>query len=166
MIYILTGPIRTGKTSALLTWCNNRDDVDGVLCPDDENGKRYFLNIKSNEKHLLEAEEDAIHENDITSVGRFHFFKKSFDLANEYLVGLKDEVSFSYLIIDELGKLELQNQGLHFSAKKLIQCYMLHKHQHLILVVRESLIDAILKHYEILKFQLLKKEDLTKKGFA
>ena len=166
MIYILTGQVRTGKTSALLKWCNNRAVVDGVLCPDDENGKRYFLNIKSNTKYLLEAEEDAMTENEIISVGRLHFLKKSFNLANDYLARLKDEASFSYLIIDELGKLELQNQGLHVAAKALIQVYMFHKQQHLVLVVRESLIDAILKHYEILKFQLLKKEDLTKKGFA
>jgi len=166
MIYILTGPVRTGKTSALLEWCNNRDDVDGVLCPDDENGKRYFLNIKANKKYLLENEDHTMPENEIISVGRFHFFKKSFDLANDYLVSLKDEANFSYLIIDELGKLELQNQGLHCAAKVVIQVYIFHKHQHLVLVVRESLIDAILKHYEILKFQLLKKEDVTKKGFA
>ena len=49
MIYILTGAIRTGKTTALLNWINNRNDVDGLLCPDNENGKRYFLKVKTKE---------------------------------------------------------------------------------------------------------------------
>lgn len=42
MIYILSGEIRTGKTSALREWVRKRNDVDGLLCPDDANGKRFF----------------------------------------------------------------------------------------------------------------------------
>ncbi len=47
MIYILSGNIRTGKTTALFEWSENRNDIDGLLCPDDEFGKRYFLKIKT-----------------------------------------------------------------------------------------------------------------------
>ncbi len=50
MIYILTGDIRTGKTTALLDWIKDRNDVDGLLCPDSENGMRYFLKVKSKEE--------------------------------------------------------------------------------------------------------------------
>ena len=56
MIYILTGDIRTGKTTALLEWCKNCDDVDGLLCPDNAEGKRYFLEIKSKNEFELETE--------------------------------------------------------------------------------------------------------------
>ncbi len=63
MIYILTGDIRTGKTSALLDWCKNRNDVDGVLCPDDDKGKRYFLNIKSKDCFRSNRESRSNSEN-------------------------------------------------------------------------------------------------------
>ena len=50
MIYILTGDIRSRKTTALLHWIEGRKDVDGLLCPDDKTGKRYFLKV--NLEHL------------------------------------------------------------------------------------------------------------------
>lgn len=42
MIYVFTGAIRTGKTLALLKWAEKRNDVDGLLCPDDDDGRRFF----------------------------------------------------------------------------------------------------------------------------
>ena len=165
MIYILAGPVRTGKTSALLEWCYNRNDADGVVCPDNKNGKRYFLNIKSKETYILEIEAEAKSDK-IVSIGPFHFLKKAFDKANEYLINLIDKDGYSYIIIDELGKLELQNQGLYFASKKLIQDFMYHDKQHLIVVVRKSLLDRIINHFDILKYQIIKKEDLIKKRFS
>ncbi len=161
MIYILTGAIRSGKTSALLEWCCNRNDVDGVLCPDDENGKRYFLNIIAEETYILEL--DAKTESDkIVSIGFFHFLKKAFDKANEYLVNLKEKTDYSYLIIDELGKLELQNRGLHVAAKTQIPHYIKNENIHLILVIRESLMDEVISHYKITKYSVIKKEELER----
>ena len=58
MIYILTGEIRSGKTTALKTWASDRADVDGLICPDGKNGKRYFLKVKSKEEIELEAESE------------------------------------------------------------------------------------------------------------
>jgi len=160
MIYLLTGQVRTGKTSALLSWCYNRNDVDGVLCPDNENGKRYFLNIISEETYILELEAQTERDK-IVSIGPFHFSKKAFDKANEYLISLKDKTDHSYITVDELGKLELQNQGLHFAAKTLIPYYYKNENLHLILVVRESLLDDVISHYNMSKYIILKKEDLV-----
>ncbi len=67
-----------------------------------------------------------------------------------------------YLIIDELGKLELKNQGLHVAAKTLIPDFMFNANLHLILVVRESLLEEVLKHYTISEYCILKKEELKK----
>ncbi|RKE98400.1 nucleoside-triphosphatase [Ichthyenterobacterium magnum] len=158
MIYILTGDIRTGKTTALLDWCNNRNDVDGLVCPDNEKGKRYFLKVKSKTTFPLEV--DSGNDNDILSIGPFQFLKSSFKKANEYLINVNDKKDYSYLIIDELGKLELKNKGLHDSAKRIIIQYKNNKSQHLILIVRESLLDAIIKHYNISEYSVLKKDDL------
>ncbi len=171
MIYILTGDIRTGKTSALLDWINtstslsgtNRNDVDGLLCPDNENGKRYFLKVKSKEEFLLEVETEAI-DQEVVTVGPFRFLKSAFQKGNDYLITKGKQLKSQYLIIDELGKLELKNEGLHVSAKTLIPDFMLNANSHLILVVRESLLDEILKHYKIKAYSVLKKEDLELLG--
>jgi hypothetical protein len=50
--------------------------------------------------------------------------------------------------------------GLHDSAEKLIPDYMFNDSDHLILVVRTSLLKEIIKHYEIKAHTLLAKEDL------
>ena len=157
MIYILSGNIRTGKTTALLNWTKTRKDCDGILCPDDVFGKRYFLEIKSKNEVELEVETES--ENTI-KIGTFRFLKSAFQKANDYLIASAEKKNHHYLIIDELGKLELKNEGLHFSAKKLIPKYMYDEKQHLVLVVRASLHDGIIKHYNISQYSVIKKENL------
>jgi nucleoside-triphosphatase THEP1 len=161
MIYILTGDIRTRKTTALLDWCENRNDADGVLCPDNDIGKRYFLKLKSKEEFELEvASKNDIESDKIIEIGPFQFLKSAFEKANDFLIALSTKEESNYLIIDELGKLELKKEGLHTAAEVLIPDYMFNDNKHLILVVRTSLLEAVIKHYEIKAYTLLAKEDL------
>jgi len=157
MIYILRGDIRTGKTTALLEWCKNRDDVDGVLCPDNAEGKRYFLEVKSKNEFEFETELDT---EAIIEIGNFKFLKSAFEKANTYLLAVASENESQYLIIDELGKLELKGEGLHLSAERLIPNYETNENKHLILVVRDYLLEAILTHYSIEKYRILTKVNL------
>jgi nucleoside-triphosphatase THEP1 len=163
MIYILTGDIRTGKTSALMNWIEGRKDVDGLLSPDNEKGKRYFLKIKS--KQTFKFETEVENENTIT-IGPFHFSKTSFNEANDYLISKISKNENQYVIIDELGKLELKNKGLHLAAKTLIFKFILDEKKHLIIVVRDYLLNDILKHYNILDYRLVTKKDFTKNGLT
>lgn len=157
MIYILTGVIRSGKTTALLNWIKNRDDVDGLLCPDDDFGKRYFLKVKSKQEFKLEVKTET---DDIVEIGNFKFLKSAFNEANDFLLSRASETEQTYLIIDELGKLELKNEGLHLSAEKLLPKYMKNETKHLILVVRDYLLDQIIQHYSITNYSVLQKEGL------
>lgn len=158
MIYILVGPIRSGKTSALNNWTKTRGDVDGLLCPEDTIGKRIFMKVKSKECFKLEVE-SSINNNTI-SVGPFLFLRSAFKTANAYLKDLILEQNHNYFIIDELGKLELKNQGLHDAANAMIPIYETDETVHLILVVRDFLLDDIIHHYKISQYQLLDKETL------
>ena len=157
MIYILRGDIRTGKTTALVEWCKNRDDVDGVLCPDNAEGKRYFLEVKSKNEFEFETEFET---EGIIEIGNFKFLKSAFEKANAYLLAVASENESQYLIIDELGKLELKKEGLHLSAERLIPNYETNENKHLILVVRDYLLEAILTHYSIEKYRILTKVNL------
>ncbi len=76
------------------------------------------------------------------------------------MISFNNKKNSKYLIIDELGKLELKNEGLNEAAKNLIHTYISDVDYHLILVIRNALIPEILKHYKILKYQLLEKDDL------
>jgi nucleoside-triphosphatase THEP1 len=157
MIYVLTGPIRTGKTQALKAWAMKQNDVDGLLCPDNAQGKRYFLEIKSNTEFPLEVTPST--DNETIAVGPFLFLKSAFDRANKFLKTLGDSKN-SYVILDELGKLELKSKGLHEAAESLIPIFKKHKDNHLIIVVRDTLLASIILHYNILNYQVLTKETL------
>lgn len=163
MIYLLTGSIRSGKTTALLRWAAGRPDTDGVLCPDNEKGKRYFLELRTRKRFPVEAGETHTPQ-ECMSVGRFRFLKNAFTQANRYLIGAAQKQEYTYLIIDELGKLELKNTGLHEAAKELIPRHASVAAPHLILVVREYLVEEMLEHYEITCFRLLRVEDMGELG--
>jgi len=157
MIYILAGAIRSGKTTALQNWVKGRVDVDGFLCPDDNNGKRYFLNVKSGEDFELESASETA---DVVVIGPFRFLKSAFKKANDLLVSFSSETENRYIIFDELGKLELRNEGLYRSAETLISKFMLNETQHLILVVRDYLLSDIIESYHISEYSVIEKEDL------
>jgi nucleoside-triphosphatase len=157
MIYILADEVRTGKTSALLEWIETWDEVRGVLCPDGKNGKRYLLDLESRKEFPLEVDEP----NDKTiSVGKFHFAKPSFELANYILKKAFDEAEYEFLVVDELGKLELENEGIHAAADHIFKNYKPSEDQHIMTVVRTSLVKEILKKYNIRDFQIVSKEFL------
>lgn len=161
MIYILTGPVRTGKTTALLRRTAGRQDTDGVLCPDDDNGKRYIWLLKARQAYPLEAEENTP-DQDTIGVGRFRFLKSAFTEANNYLLSTAEAGTYKWLVIDELGKLELNDTGLHRAAKTLITSHENSANRHIILVVRDTLLHEIPVHYNFSRFQVVTKEELYK----
>lgn len=113
-VYILTGPVRSGKTSSLLQWAEKRRDVAGILSPV-INGKRIFLDLQSKEQFLMEAEEN---EKDALNIGHFRFSKKGFDKAIKII---RDGIVVKgWLVIDEIGPLELGGEGFHDVLKDVL----------------------------------------------
>lgn len=157
MIYILAGDIRTGKTSALEEWIGTWDNVKGILCPDGENDMRGLYDIETGQNHALQVPEK---EENTIRVGRFHFLKDSFKLANYILIKTFEEQDFEFLVLDELGKLELEGEGLHQAADYIIGNYESNDDKNLLLVVRTNLVKKIIAHYSIKSFQIVAKEML------
>ncbi|SDS08008.1 NTPase [Formosa sp. Hel1_31_208] len=158
MIYILTGDINTGKSTALMKWIKGRPDVFGVLSPRDDKNHRYFLNVKTHEAFAMETtskDEDSI------IVGPYHFLKTAFKKANSIIEEAAKQQTSGFIIIDELGKLELKTEGLHKSAVSAINRTKYEAQLHTILVVRTPLIETILKHYNITNSQRLLIEELS-----
>lgn len=137
-VYILTGNIQTGKTTALLNWCKQRNDVSGIATPV-INGKRFFLNIATADTFKMEAAETEL---DTLNIGRFRFSKDAFHRANAVLQQTKNS---KYVVVDEIGPLELQQQGLYPS----IQFLLAEKKSNLILIVREKIVDAVIDFFQL-----------------
>lgn len=136
-IFILTGKIRSGKTTSLLNWIQSRNDVYGILTPV-INDKRIFVDIESQEQFSMEAAEG---EKEIISVGRFKFNPRNFEKAKDII-----RISMNkngWLIIDEIGPLELRGEGFH---KVLLEALHSNK-QKILLVVRHSILEEVKKHF-------------------
>ena len=159
MIYILSGPIRTGKTTALKNWALERSDVDGLISPDDEESTRYFYEIKSRLSFHFEASSPA--SQPTIAIGRFHFLKAAFDRANRYLMQSAASQNSTFLIVDEVGKLELKGTGLHRAVVDLISPFEAASDRHLILVIRDTLLEEAINHYQISDYQVISKDQLT-----
>jgi nucleoside-triphosphatase THEP1 len=143
-IFIFSRPIRTGKTTELMDWITGKDKVGGFLTPDTD-GIRMLYDIKAKKYYAMqlpaESEEQSI------SVGKFSFSKKAFERAKHLL----SDTSADWLIIDEAGKLEIeQGTGLEPELSDTINFFKRNDSAGtLILVIRDTLIEKAIKKYDL-----------------
>lgn len=155
MIYIVSGDIRSGKTTALQHWIKGWQNIKGILCPDNEDNIRNLYLLGSDALIPFQVKET---EEDVVEVGRFKFLSSSFQMANDALIADFENGDFEYLIIDELGKLELKNQGLHRSAKHIFGSDV--EGKNIVLVVRSFMVEQIIAHYNIRNYKVVSIEEL------
>ncbi|MBS1760277.1 MAG: hypothetical protein JST23_09160 [Bacteroidetes bacterium] len=138
MIYLLTGTIRSGKTTALMQWCSQKKNVFGILTPDVK-GERMFYNILTNEYFpmLAKPNEDAL------IIGKYNFSKAGFEKAINII--LENSTKDNWLVIDEIGPLELKGEGFNSCLKQVLK----NRSNKLIIVVREGLAESVCNSFGI-----------------
>jgi len=141
---VLTDDIRTGKTTKIFNWIEGKN-VGGFLTPDVD-GLRKFYDIHSGKYLAFESE---IASYLTVGVGRFNFYKSAFNYGNELIINSINS-EFNYFIIDEFGKLELQNMGFSTGIDELIKYLILNDFAgEYMIVVREFLVDDFLERYDL-----------------
>lgn len=153
-IVIFSRPIRTGKTTELLSWCNRQNNIAGVLMPEME-GKRKILNFATKEIYEIECTDPANTEKELIRVGRFYFYADIFDQVNAILS--KTPISSpGWIVIDEVGKLELAGRGFYVPVKELIRASQNNDlNSALLLVVRQNLLNETLAFFKIENYRLI-----------
>lgn len=152
-VWIMTGTLQSGKTTALVNWTEDRDDVAGILTPVVE-GKRIFLDARTRERFPMEADNG---EMDVLRVGRFVFSKNNFEKASDLLRKAKD--TKGWLIIDEIGPMELKGEGFAEVLKELLKQQP--EGQTMILVVRESIVDKVREYFRLEHATIIRKDQLS-----
>jgi nucleoside-triphosphatase THEP1 len=158
-IYILSGPVQSGKTTALLNWAAGRNDVFGILTPvqkpvpENSTGKghREFMDTHTGETFPMEARagETAL------TVGRFEFSKQNFEKA---IALIRNAIPLDgWLVIDEIGPLELRGEGFHDLLLEVLQ----QRKGPVILVTREGMVEAVQKQFGIKEAIILTPDTLT-----
>jgi nucleoside-triphosphatase THEP1 len=140
-VFILTGQIQTGKTTSLVNWSAKRNDVFGILTPV-VHGKRVFMNVNTQEQFPMEANEN---ETGVLYIGKFAFSKTSFDNAQQIIREATDKRG--WLVIDEIGPLELKGEGFYNVLKEILQYNP--TEQKILLVVRETMIEKVKELFEL-----------------
>jgi len=144
-LLLYKGPVKSGKSSRLLSFVQNRKDIGGILSPVFD-GKKYLYDIQTGEKRLLEADSNDS-EIEIVKVGKYRFREKIFKWGKEVLKKTYNQ-NISILIIDEVGPLEFAGEGLSPIADEIINNLPFNSYQ-TVVVVRESLVDKFLEHYRM-----------------
>lgn len=139
-IRILTGEIKTGKTTRLMYWAASQKNIDGIFQPVIDE-KRFVYHIGSRTLKPLETTESE----EVTSIGKYNFSNQTF-LWSQNILSECAAKNLEWIIVDEIGPLELQDKGLEpaisklFSEREKIQAQIL-------CVVRDSILEKFVEHY-------------------
>lgn len=152
MIYIITGAIESGKTKALNDWAKDRDDVYGILTPNNELGSRYLMDLSTQERYPMQAKTQ---DNMTISVGRYHFYRSAFTKGDHIIEEALSSMEKGYIVIDELGKLELKNKGFYKVARSVIDATQNNPNLHSVLVIRSYLLEDMKDHFDIMRSELM-----------
>lgn len=142
-IILFSRPIRSGKTTELMNWVKTQDSIGGFLTPDVADKRCLYL-IQNKSFHPFETDSQEV---DFISIGKFHFLQSAFETGTSQI--LKDAKTCKYLVLDEIGKLEMIRQtGWESALRNLFKI----KDQHtfkLIVVVRDFLLQEFITHYKL-----------------
>jgi len=159
MIYILTGVIQSGKSTSLTEWIKtNGIEAGGFLTPVDENGKKVLFDLAQQRNLVFELDGQNSDKNTI-SVGRFIFDADTFEQAIEWTKRQIDS-DLPWIIIDEIGKLEMNNLGFHELVNFLLENKG--EQKNFLFVVRDTLLDQVKQKYGLTRNQVsaIGKEEL------
>lgn len=147
-IIIFSKPVHSGKTTALLEWSKKQKNIAGILMPDMD-GERKMLDIRTNEIFDAECKNADDAKESTVNIGRFYFYATSFEKANSILINEMAKAPV-WLIIDEVGRLEMEENGFYPALKKIIPFYQSEKTaDRLLLVIRDNLVEKVCSFFEI-----------------
>jgi nucleoside-triphosphatase THEP1 len=147
-IIILSAGIQTGKTTLLQQLCKQQNNIGGILTPIVE-GERKFYDILQKKYFAMEAEgtEEKL------AIGKFLFSAPAFSKANNLLLEATLKPGIAYIVIDEIGPLEIKwQQGFYHSLKKITARKVGFT---LILVIRSSCLEQAIQTFNLQNAQLL-----------
>ncbi|MCK5147327.1 hypothetical protein KAR48_11260 [bacterium] len=134
MLSVITGAIEVGKTTVLRRVLSHPGLQDlrfnGILTDTSPKGDKWISSLENGNRRLLARRHQ---QGDIT-LGRYGIRLAALDFANKCI---QEADIDAFLIIDELGRLELNSSGFS-AAFKAIHKY---RNRHALIVVQQKFID-------------------------
>jgi nucleoside-triphosphatase THEP1 len=142
-IHLLTGPIRSGKTTRLAAWAAATPGAAGLLMPDTARG-RQFWDVSTGFAWPTAARLGELHP---LTIGRFQFSAAAFAWAGAALRGAATNPATQWLMADEIGPLELRGEGLAAALRDVLA--LPQPPPNLVLVVRETLVEQVVAAFNL-----------------
>ncbi len=139
-IFIMSGAVHTGKTTRLMQWSMAQKNIDGIFQPVVDE-KRFIYHISSRTLKMLQTDQ----EKDVTEIGKFNFSNETFLWAKKVLLQASQK-DLDWLIVDEVGPLELRGLGLEPAVAEILSKRESLK-TNILCVVRNSILDKFIDHY-------------------
>lgn len=159
--FIFTAPVKAGKTTSLMEWAKEKPELGGFLAPDIE-ALRYLFTLGDRQMHDFQLGDDELHETpaeDIVNIHKFNFSASAFAKARRIL--LEDLYKgYEWIIIDEVGKLELKGEGLEPAVSQAVAEIKSGRAKvKLMMVVRDELVARVMERYRLWNCQIIRLGD-------
>lgn len=140
-VIILTGDKQSGKTTFLKKWATTQENVAGILTPIVDRN-RCFYNIETALFYDMEVAAKEPLQEAVLTVGKYFFSQENFTKASTTLTDACTITHLKYLVIDEVGPLELTQQKGFYQALLFVLQHLQHTVQ-LVIVVRQNCIEKM-----------------------
>ncbi len=141
-LLILTGPVHSGKTTKLMQWAAGKKSIDGILQPVIDE-KRFIYHIGTRTLRALETKDS----NNAFVIGKYKFNIEVFNWSQTVLLEVLNK-NFDWLVIDEIGPLELEGKGLEPAISKIFN-EIEKLNGNILCVVRDSILEKFVEHYRL-----------------
>ena len=153
--YILTGPVGSGKSTALQQWVQKQQkEIAGFL----HLGQPKKLHLLSSQESI-ELEKNLDLDTSDILVGKYRFSSMAFKKMNDTLLELAKWPS-EMMVIDEIGKLELKEKGIFPGLLSFIDSIQEHTTQTSIFVVRDYLLEEVIEKFGLHDAVVIDKQEL------
>lgn len=159
--FIFTAPVNAGKTTNLMNWAKDKPQLGGFLAPDIEE-VRHLFTLGDRQLHEFQLKEQVLTQTGpehIINIHEFNFSARAFAMARRTL--LEDlHKDHEWVIIDEVGKLELNGKGLEPAVTQAIKAVKSGEIKvKLLMVVRDELVAKVMEHYQLWNCRIIRLGD-------
>ncbi len=153
-IIIFSKPIHSGKTTELMHWSKMQKSCSGILMPDVD-GLRKMYDIANQSYFDAECKKPLIANEELLVIGKYSFYQSAFDKANQII-----EEAFllnpEFIVIDEVGILEINQKAFYTSVKKLIDISNTNSADStVILAIRDIFVAEVVADFNILNYKIV-----------
>ncbi len=142
-VFILRNSSSNSALHQLREWAKNRTDVGGVI-QISEDEKLYFEDVLTAEKRIAEARPK---EKRPFVLGDKKLSATTYEWAADTILDAPENPKVKWLLISEIGELELQREGYNFALRSLLFSPL--PGVNLVLVLNSEVADKVIKQFDI-----------------